>query len=150
EGGAAARQTRDDQGPPDLLARDPRMPRSIAFQHQAVHEHAGQIFARRDAAHEVQAGLGLEGPEEPLEWLPEGGIAEVVEAGPAAGRGEHAVRVQAEESPSRTGHDAGAVAHGIEPGPLPGRPAMHRRSHQRWTRKTPTPIKSEPAHWTGL
>src|SRR5262249_28470232 len=53
EGRAAARQTRDDQWSPDLLARDPGMPRSIALQQEAIHEHAGEISERRDAAHEI-------------------------------------------------------------------------------------------------
>jgi hypothetical protein len=34
--------------------------RSIALEPEAVHQHAGQISERRDATHEVQAGLGLQ------------------------------------------------------------------------------------------
>src|SRR5262249_27363069 len=123
-------------------------PLPIALQQQPVHQHAGQIFARRDAAHEVQASLALQRAEEPLERLAERGLSEVVKAGSAARGGPHAAPVPGEESPPWAGHNAGPVAHAIEPAPLPGTSAMHRRSHQRWTKKTPTPISSEPAHWT--
>src|SRR5262249_60368518 len=64
--------------------------------------------------------------------------------------GEHAVRLQAEESTSGTGHEARAVADDVEPGPLRGRRWLHRRPHQRWTRKTPTPINNAPIHWRAL
>src|SRR2546427_2636319 len=140
ERGPAAGQARDDEWPPDLLVRDPRMPRPIALQHEAVHQHAGQILARREAAHEVQAGLALERPDETLERFPEHGIAEVVEAGPPARHGQHAVPVQAEKSTSG-GQDAGGVL-------LPARRWTEHRPHQRWTRKMPMPINSAPAHWT--
>ncbi len=147
EGGAAARQARDDERPPYPLVRDPRIPRPIPLQHEAVHQHAGQILARREAAEEVQAGLALERSEKTRERFPERGIAEVVETGPAARQGQHVLRIEAQQSTSRR-REAGAAAPDVGPVPRRARLSKERRRHQPFTRKTPTPISIAPAHWT--
>src|SRR5882724_9194086 len=107
------------------------MPAAILFHPEPVHQHPGQVLARRDAPDEDQTGFGLERSQEAVQGLPERGVSEVVETGTPTRRRDDDSRIQSNEAPAGALEDAGSPPDEREPRRLIRCRRLHRSARAR-------------------